>query len=385
MSSTMSKGRIRSTFRRFLDNEASAGLLLMAVAALAIVTANSPLAAAYFEMLHAHLGPLSVQHSINDALMALFFLLNGLEIKREIVDGQLSSWPRRVLPGGAALGGIIVPALIYIVFNGNYPATAHGWAVPAATDIAFALGILSLLGSRVPVSLKVFLAALAIIDDLGAVVVIAFFYTSGLDLWALGGAGVVFVALLAIGRLRVNPLFPYIMLGIVLWLFVFMSGVHATISGVLLALTIPIKRTPGTPEASEAESPLHRLEHLLHRPVSFVIVPVFGFANAGLSFSGVTAASFAEPVTLGVGLGLLLGKMVGVFGSVWLMVKTDVADLPASASWGQTFGVALLCGIGFTMALFVSLLAFGDRAPQDHAKLGILAGSALAGLQVILC
>lgn len=385
MSSTMSKGRIRSTFRRFLDNEASAGLLLMAVAALAIVTANSPLAAAYFEMLHAHLGPLSVQHSINDALMALFFLLNGLEIKREIVDGQLSSWPRRVLPGGAALGGMIVPALIYIVFNGNYPATAHGWAVPAATDIAFALGILSLLGSRVPVSLKVFLAALAIIDDLGAVVVIAFFYTSGLDLWALGGAGVVFVALLAIGRLRVNPLFPYIMLGIVLWLFVFMSGVHATISGVLLALTIPIKRTPGTPEASEAESPLHRLEHLLHRPVSFVIVPVFGFANAGLSFSGVTAASFAEPVTLGVGLGLLLGKMVGVFGSVWLMVKTDVADLPASASWGQTFGVALLCGIGFTMALFVSLLAFGDRAPQDHAKLGILAGSALAGLQVILC
>lgn len=379
MSSTKSKGLIQSALRRFLDDESSAGLLLMGVAALAIVTANSPLASAYFHALHVEIGPLSIQHWINDALMALFFLLVGLEIKREMVDGQLSSWPRRILPGGAALGGMIVPALIYTIFNGANPSTAHGWAIPAATDIAFALGVLSLLGPRVPVTLKVFLAALAIIDDLGAVVVIALFYTTGLDLLALGGAGIVFAALLGLGRLRVNSLAPYLLLGAALWVFVFLSGVHATIAGVLLALTIPIKKTPGMPEAPETESPLHRLEHLLHRPVSFGIVPIFGFANAGLSFAGVTFVSLSEPVTLGVGLGLLVGKMIGIFASVWLMVKAGVADLPSSAGWGQTFGVALLCGIGFTMALFVSLLAFDDPVAQDNAKLGILAGSALAG------
>jgi NhaA family Na+:H+ antiporter len=228
--------------------------------------------------------------------------------------------------------------------------------------------------------LKVFLAALAIIDDLGAVIVIAIFYTSDLNLWALCGAGFVPLALVAINRLRINSLVPYLVLGAVLSLRIFLSGVHATIAGVLLALTIPIKRMPGTPEASKADSPLHRLEHMLHRPVSFFVVPLFGFANTGLSLAGITAASFAEPVTFGIGLGLFAGKMVGVFGSVWLMVKTGVADLPASASWGQTFGVAMLCGIGFTMALFVTVLASDDAVIRDQAKLGILAGSLLAGL-----
>ena len=380
MSSTTTAGRIRSTLRNFLDNEASAGLLLMGIAALAIVTANSPVAWAYFEALHLHIGPLSVQHWINDALMALFFLLVGLEIKREMLDGQLSSWSRRILPGGAALGGMAVPALVFAWFNAGNQATAHGWAIPAATDIAFALGVLSLLGSRVPVSLKIFLTALAIIDDLGAVVIIAVFYTSGLNVLALGGAAAVLAILAILNRLRVNSLMPYLALGAVLWVLVFMSGVHATIAGVILALTIPIKTTPGAPEASEDESPLHRLEHGLHGPVAFFIVPLFGFANAGLSFAGVGADSFMEPVALGVGLGLLLGKLVGVFGSVWIMVKLGIADLPAAASWRQMTGIALLCGIGFTMSLFVALLAFSDAEAQDQAKLGIIAGSTLAAL-----
>jgi NhaA family Na+:H+ antiporter len=380
MSSPASKGRIPSTLRSFLDNEASSGLILMAVAALALATANSPLAATYFHALHVYIGPLSLLHWINDALMAVFFLMVGLEIKREMLDGQLSSWPRRILPGGAALGGMLAPALVYSWFNAGNPTTAHGWAIPAATDIAFALGVLSLLGPRVPVTLKVFLTALAIIDDLGAVVIIAVFYTSGLNLMALGGAAAVFAGLLVINRLGIRNLIPFLSLGLVLWVLVFMSGVHATIAGVLLALTIPIKVTPGTPEATDDESPLHRLEHALHRPVSFVIVPIFGFANAGLSFAGVGAEAFLQPVTLGVGLGLLLGKLVGVLGFVWLMVKVGVADLPATASWRQMTGVALLCGIGFTMSLFVALLAFGDPVAQDQAKLGIIAGSTLAAL-----
>lgn len=379
MSSTSPQGRIQSTLRRFIDNEASGGLLLMLVAVLALVTANSPIAPAYFEALHSYLGPLSVQHWINDALMALFFLLVGLEIKREVLDGQLSSWTRRILPGGAALGGMIVPALIYTAFNLGSPA-AHGWAIPAATDIAFALGVLSLLGPRVPATLKVFLTALAIIDDLGAVLIIAVFYTAGLQLWALGGAGVVMAALVLLNRLRVNSLLPYLGFGVALWLLVFSSGVHATIAGVLLAMTIPIKTTPGTPEAPDAESPLHRLEHALHRPVAFIVVPIFGFANAGLSLAGLGADAIVAPVTLGVALGLFLGKLIGVLGSVWLMVKVGIADLPSAASWRQMFGVALLCGIGFTMSLFVALLAFAEPSLQDEAKLGIMLGSLVAGL-----
>lgn len=380
MSPSRSKGRIQSTFRKFLDNEASAGLALMATAALALLVANSPLAPAYHELLRIHAGPLSILDWINDALMALFFLLVGLEIKREMLDGQLASWPRRLLPGGAAVGGMLVPALIYTLINAASPATAHGWAIPAATDIAFALGVLSLLGPRVPVTLKVFLAALAIIDDLGAVLIIAIFYTHGINLAALGGAGIVFVLLVALNRLRVQRLLPYLALGSVLWLLVLLSGVHATIAGVLLAMTIPIALTPGTPEASPSRSPLHRLEQALHRPVSFGIVPLFGFANAGLTFAGLGLDAFGDPVTLGVGLGLLAGKLIGVFGAVVLMVRLRWVALPAAASWLQTFGVAMLCGIGFTMSLFVSLLAFHDPHIQDQAKLGILIGSCLAGL-----
>lgn len=372
-------GRIKNTIRKFLDNGSAGGLLLMASAALALVVANSPLAEGYFHALHVYIGPLSLQHWINDALMAVFFLMVGLEIKREMVDGHLSSWPRRILPGVAAAAGMAVPALVYLSFTAGTGAT-HGWAIPSATDIAFALGVLSLLGSRVPTSLKVFLAALAIIDDLGAVIVIGLFYTADVSPMNLGIAAVIFAALIALNRAGVMRLSPYLLLGLVLWFFVWRSGIHATIAGVLLALTIPLKRTPATPEARPAESPLHRLEHALIVPVSFIIIPIFGFANAGVSFLGLGAEAFVAPVTLGVAMGLFVGKLVGIFGAVAILVKLDWADLPAGASWMQMVGTTLLCGIGFTMSLFISLLAFNDPLLQDEAKIGILMGSLVAGL-----
>lgn len=379
MSSTMNKGRIQSTLRQFLDNEASGGIVLMAIAVLAILTANSPLAEGYFRALHIYIGPLSLQHWINDALMAVFFLLVGLEIKREMLDGQLSTWSRRILPGAAAAGGMLVPALFYVFFNWSDPAALRGWAIPTATDIAFALGVISLFGRRVPASLKIFLAALAIIDDLGAVIVIALFYTADLNLLALAGAGIVIANLLIFNRMGVRELWPYLALGLALWILVFASGVHATLAGVVLALAIPLKATPGKPEADHASSPLHKLEHLLHKPVAFVIVPIFGFANAGVSFAGISTDIFAEPLTMGVATGLLLGKLLGVLGVVALLVRTGVADLPGSASWGQMTGTALLCGIGFTMSLFIGLLTFDDPSVQARVKIGILLGSVTSG------
>lgn len=351
----------------------------MASALLALIVANSPASTSYFTALHTYIGPLSVQHWINDALMVIFFLVVGLEIKREMVDGHLSSWPRRILPGVAAAAGMAVPALFYLGFTGGTEAT-HGWAIPSATDIAFALGVISLLGPRVPTSLKVFLAALAIIDDLGAVVIIGMFYTEGISFLDLGLAALVLTALVALNLSGTMRLLPYLVLGLLLWFFTLRSGVHATIAGVLLALCVPLKRTPGTPEAKPHESPLHRLELALIRPVAFVIVPIFGFANAGVSFAGLGAEALLAPVTMGVAAGLAAGKVIGIFGAVLIMVRSDLVDLPAGASWLQVFGTALLCGIGFTMSLFISMLAFDDVLLQDEAKIGILMGSLLSGL-----
>jgi len=368
-----------SALRRFLRNEASGGMVLMAVAALAVVIANSPLAPLYFEALHAHLGGLSVLHWINDALMAVFFLLVGLEIKREFVDGELSTWSRRVLPGVAAVGGMVVPAAIYLFFNAGNPETARGWAIPAATDIAFALGVLALLGPRVPVSLKIFLTALAILDDLGAILIIALFYTADLSLVALGLAGLTLAILVALNRAGVLSLAPYLLLGAVLWYFLLKSGVHATLAGVALALTIPLQVSPGRPE--HPTSPLHQLEHAIQPWVAFAIVPIFGFANAGVSFEGMSLASLLEPVPLGIAAGLFVGKQVGVLLTTWLVVRLDWADAPRYASWPQIYGTALLCGIGFTMSLFIGLLAFpGSEELQNQVKLGVLAGSTLSGL-----
>ncbi|MBB3949067.1 NhaA family Na+:H+ antiporter [Aureimonas jatrophae] len=366
-----------SAFRALIGGETGGGIVLMASAALALIVANSPAAPAYFAALSTYLGPLSVLHWINDGLMALFFLLVGLEIKRELLDGQLRSWSDRILPGVAAVGGMAVPALIFAAVNWSSPGTLRGWAIPTATDIAFALGVLALLGSRVPVSLKVFLTALAILDDLGAVVVIALFYTADLSWPMLGAAAVVVAILVAMNRAGVRQLAPYLLLGLALWFFVFSSGVHATIAGVVLALTIPLGASPGRPD--EATSPLHRLEHGLLPWSAYLVLPLFGFANAGVSLAGFTGSMLLAPVTLGVALGLFLGKQLGVFATVWLAVRLKLAQRPAGASWIQVYGVALLCGVGFTMSLFIGLLAFASRPELEaETKVGVLVGSLLS-------
>ena len=367
-----------SAIRRFLESQSSAGLVLMGAAMLALVLANSPVGSSYDTILHAYVGPLSIGHWINDALMAVFFLLVGLEIKREMLDGQLSTWPRRVLPGIAAAGGMMVPALVYLALNRG--PTAAGWAIPAATDIAFALGVIALLGTRVPASLRVFLAALAIIDDLGAVVIIALFYTAKLSIPDLAGAAVAIGVLIGLNRLGVRRLTPYLLVGAILWILVFRSGIHATLAGVIGALAIPMRCTPGRPDG-DADSPLHTLEHALHLPVGFIVVPIFGLANAGVPVLTLPAEALVAPVTLGVSLGLLLGKVTGVFGFSMLAVRLGLADMPAHAGTRQMLGVALLCGIGFTMSIFITLLAF-PTSPilQAEAKVGVLAGSFVSGL-----
>lgn len=379
MIADLKQSRPGSALREFLQSESSGGIILMGVALIAIIIANSPASGLYFSVLKQYVFGLSILHWINDALMAVFFLLVGLEIKREFLDGQLSTWSRRALPGFAALGGMIAPALIYVAINAGAPENLRGWAIPAATDIAFALGVLSLLGPRVPVSLKIFLTALAILDDLGAVVIIALFYTADLSGLMLGLAAVTLVALVGLNRFGVTRLLPYLLLGAVLWYFVLKSGIHATLAGVALALTIPLKASPGTPD--DVASPLHKLEHGLHPWVAFLIIPLFGFANAGVSFAGLGPSALMEPVPLGIMLGLFLGKQLGVFGFGWVAIRTGLADLPANASWLQFYGIALLCGIGFTMSLFIGLLAFPDsQTLQDETKIGVLAGSLIAGL-----
>jgi len=351
----------------------------MGVAALALIVANSPLGPSYFAALGAHVLGLSVLHWVNDALMAVFFLLVGLEIKREMLDGQLATWPRRALPGIAALGGMIAPALIYVLSNAGSPETLRGWAIPAATDIAFALGVLSLLGPRVPASLKVFLTALAVLDDLGAVIIIALFYTADLSLLMLGLAAITLALLIFFNCAGVERLWPYLLFGAALWFLVLKSGVHATLAGVALALTIPLRVSPGRSEYPA--SPLHVLEHAIQPWVAFLIVPVFGFANAGVSFEGISASELLNPVPLGIMLGLFLGKQLGVFAFAWAVIRCDLADLPANATWPQLYGVAILCGIGFTMSLFIGMLAFPASVTlQDVTKIGVLAGSIASAL-----
>lgn len=378
MNHSPNSARPVSIMRRFLDSEVAGGLVLMAAAALALIVANSPLSQTYFDALHVYIGPLSLAHWINDGLMAVFFLFVGLEIKREFIDGQLASWPNRMLPGIAAAGGVILPALIFAALNFNDPEKLRGWAVPSATDIAFALGVLSLLGSRVPSSLKVFLATLAILDDLAAVVIIAIFYTAEISMPYLGGAFVTAIALFAMNRMGVMKLLPYLIGGAILWFFVLNSGVHATVAGVVTALMIPLKAAPGKPD--DMSSPLHILEHALAKPVAFIVVPIFGFANAGISFSGLDGSVFGDTLTLGILLGLFVGKQLGVFGAAWLAIKSGLAQKPMGASWAQLYGVAILCGIGFTMSIFIGLLSFPSDLMQTETKIGVLAGSALSAI-----
>lgn len=361
---------------RFFAAESAGGLILMAAAFAALLIANSPWADIYFATLHVNVAGLSIEHWINDGLMAIFFMLVGLEIKREMLVGQLSSWSQRALPGFAALGGMLVPALIYIVINWGNSETLGGWAIPAATDIAFALGVLSLLGKRVPISLKIFLSALAILDDLGAVLIIALFYTSGLSISMLLASLAVIVFLVVLNRCGVTRLLPYLVAGGLLWFFMLQSGIHATLAGVILALCIPLGDSN-----NEHTSPLLHLEEKLHPWVAFAVVPIFGFANAGVSLAGISPGNLIDPVPLGVTLGLLLGKQIGVFGLAALAIRAGLAKLPEACGWLQLYGVGLLCGIGFTMSLFIGALAF-PNSPHlvDEVKVGVLMGSILSAI-----
>jgi len=375
---------VRSLFTRFFQLEAASGLLLIAAAVLALIINNSPLSYLYSGLLDVpvavQVGALNIAKPlllwINDGLMALFFLLIGLEVKREVVDGHLSKPSQVILPATAAVGGMVVPALIYWFINRDNPAAVAGWAIPTATDIAFALGVLALLGKRVPVSLKLFLMTLAIIDDLGAIIVIALFYSGTLSSVSLMLAAACLVVLIAMNRLGVVKLGPYMIVGLILWVCVLKSGVHATLAGVALALCIPLRTR------NAETSPLLSLEHALHPWVAYAILPLFAFANAGVSLAGMTVESFTHPVPMGIAVGLLLGKTVGVFGLTWVAVKLRLAALPAGAGWGQILGVAILCGIGFTMSLFVGSLAFAPGS-SDYAgmdRMGILTGSFFAAV-----
>jgi Na+:H+ antiporter, NhaA family len=358
-----------------IEHPLAAGIALLIATLAALIVANSPIADFYGRALNAYAGPLSIAHWINDALMAVFFLLVGLELKRELLEGELSTWEQRILPGIAATGGVILPALIFAALNWNDAQALRGWAIPAATDIAFALGVLSLLGPRVPLALKVFLTTIAVLDDLAAIVIIALFYTAELSLIMLGGAFAALAALVALNRSGVGALWPYMLVGIALWAFVLKSGVHATLAGVALALTIPFAAGQARP------SPVLHLEHMLQPWVAFLILPVFAFANAGVSLEGMSPARLSDPLTLGIAAGLFFGKQIGVFGAVWLAEKAGFAQRPGNARWMQVYGVALLCGVGFTMSLFIGLLAFSGSAElRDAAKVGVLAGSLVSAV-----
>ena len=378
--------RIRfSIVRQLLASQAGGGQVLMLAAAAAMFVANSAWSAQYFDLLHLQIGPLGLLHWINDGLMAVFFLLVGCEIKREFVDGEMASWPRRILPGVAAAAGMAVPALVYLGINRGVPGSFDGWAIPTATDIAFALGVMALLGNRVPGSLKLLLTAIAVIDDLGAIVVIAAVYTKGVDLTALAAAGGLTAVLALLNWRRVHVVWPYVVVGIALWAAVHASGVHATLAGVITALALPIRPSPGVPEIRD--SPLLRVEHALAPVVGFAIVPIFGFANAGVDLRGLSLDAALDPLVIGIAAGLLIGKQVGIFGAIMALVKLKIVDMPAHASARQIWGLSLLCGIGFTMSLFIAALAFGAGSEREAAaKLGIIAGSltsALIGLVVL--
>jgi NhaA family Na+:H+ antiporter len=379
--------RPRSALRAFLGSEAAGGVLLMVSAALALLVANSPLTDTYHHLVHAEtgpvlsdkLGPMNVHLWINDALMAVFFLLVGLEIKRELVDGRLSTWDKRRLPVIAAAVGMIVPAAIYLALTGSIEGLARGWAIPAATDIAFAIGVLALLGSRAPTSLKLFLTSVAIADDMGAVAIIALAYTAAIDTLALGAAAAILLAMYIMGKSGVRALWPYLIAAAFLWYAVLLSGVHATVAGVLAALMIPVVVTPGTPDSEE--SPLHRLEHALVPWVAFLIVPLFGFANAGVSLAGMGLGDLLAPLPLGIAAGLFVGKQLGIFAAVWLSVRFGIASNLRGATWLQVYAVAALCGIGFTMSLFIGALAFPENPELiEEAKLGVLMGSFASAL-----
>lgn len=362
--------------RNFFKLESAGGIILVIAAVVAMTIANSPLNDVYQGVLHSYVMGMSVSHWINDGLMAVFFLLIGLEVKRELLEGALKSRETAIFPAIAAVGGMLAPALIYVLFNAGDPEAIQGWAIPAATDIAFALGIMALLGKRVPVSLKVFLLALAIIDDLGVVVIIALFYTSDLSTMALVVGFIMTAVLFVMNAKHVTKISLYTVVGLILWVAVLKSGVHATLAGVVIGFAIPLKGKVGE------HSPLKHMEHALHPYVAFAILPLFAFANAGISLDGVSMSGLASTLPLGVALGLLVGKPLGIFSFSVAAVKLGVAKLPEGINFKHIFAVSILCGIGFTMSIFISSLAFGSaHADYDtYARLGILMGSTTAAI-----
>ena len=374
---------LSSPFKWFFKLEAASGLVLLISAVIALIISNSNFSSLYFETLQSYLFiginniglKMSLHHWINDALMAVFFFFVTLEIKREFINGELSSPKQALLPIIAAIGGMLVPALIYIYINFGNGDTINGWAIPSATDIAFSLGVLSLLGSRVPISLKVFLTALAIIDDLGAIIIIAFFYTGDLSIQYLSLLLLTFIALLILNKSGVKKFLPYLILGLILWFFTYQSGVHATISGVLLATVIPHRKK------NKEYSLLTKIEHNISSYVAFGIMPLFALANAGVSLDGINLESLLSPVPLGIVLGLFVGKQIGVFLFSIIAIKLKIAQMPNNANWMSFYGVGILTGIGFTMSLFIGNLAFVENIEYiDSVKIGVLTGSLLSTL-----
>jgi NhaA family Na+:H+ antiporter len=352
---------MRSLVKEFLALESASSIILLLMAVFALMLANSPLASEYQQASKAFLP------FINEGLMAIFFLVVGLELKRGFVEGPLSRRSHVALPAVAALGGMLIPALVYLGINHDNAITVKGWAIPTATDIAFAVGVLSLFGKRVPQALKLFLLALAIFDDIGAIIIIAVFYSKQLSYFMLFQAFILFIVLCLLGRYLLNALLPYLLIGILLWLCLHHSGIHPTIAGVLLALTIPA-------------SPSKRLETILHPWVAYIIMPLFALANAGVSLSGINLLVVTDVVVIGIVLGLFVGKQIGVFGFAWLMIRSKIATLPEGSSWATLYGVALLCGIGFTMSLFLGTLSFPSGHYLTEVRLGVIFGSLLSGL-----
>ena len=375
----------KTSIQKFLEKETSGGILLVVAALIAIILSNSPLSSLYNLLLETpvliQVGALEVGKPlllwVNDGLMAVFFLLVGLELKREFLEGELSNKKNIILPGLGALGGMLVPAAIYLFFNFDNPDTVNGWAIPAATDIAFALGVLSLLGSRVPVSLKVFLTTIAIFDDVGAILIIAFFYTSKVSITALVISAVCIAILTYLNKRGVMEKSLYIVFGIIMWVSLLKSGVHATLAGVILAMFIPLysKQNP-------KYSPLKTMEHDLHAVVAYIILPIFAFCNSGINFTGIGVDDIKHPMPIGIILGLFFGKQIGVFGFCWVGIKMKLADIPEGMNWKSLYGTAALCGIGYTMSLFIGSLALDESGINNilDERIGILIGSILSGV-----